>query len=129
VIGKRVSESPSIYPDDRESRHFDPLVFANEPAPIEAHHEPYVGPDAHELVARSTDDELTAFLTRILREIRTKRHDMVTHHNADDLLDTLGFAEHAPRDDEDAPNTGHGGKTPPSDTESRPEGPSPHGEF
>ena len=29
VIGKRTPGSPSIYPDDPESRHYDPLVFAN----------------------------------------------------------------------------------------------------
>ncbi|WP_422927175.1 efflux RND transporter permease subunit [Singulisphaera sp. PoT] len=29
VIGKRTPGSPSIYPDDPESRHYDPLVFAD----------------------------------------------------------------------------------------------------
>jgi predicted RND superfamily exporter protein len=28
VIGKRVARSPSIYPDDRESSHYDPMLFA-----------------------------------------------------------------------------------------------------
>ena len=28
VIGRRVSHSPSIYPDDSDSRHYDPMVYA-----------------------------------------------------------------------------------------------------
>ena len=30
VIGRRAYRSPSIYPDDRESVHYDPMVFADE---------------------------------------------------------------------------------------------------
>ena len=30
VIGDRVARSPSIYPDDPESSHYDPHVFADE---------------------------------------------------------------------------------------------------
>ena len=30
VIGRRVAHSPSIYPDDPESSHYDPHVFAEE---------------------------------------------------------------------------------------------------
>jgi hypothetical protein len=30
VIGGRVARSPSIYPDDPESSHYDPNVFAEE---------------------------------------------------------------------------------------------------
>ena len=33
VIGRKVAHSPSIYPDDPESAHYDPLVFVNEAAP------------------------------------------------------------------------------------------------
>jgi predicted RND superfamily exporter protein len=29
VIGRRVARSPSIYPDDRESRHYDPDAYSN----------------------------------------------------------------------------------------------------
>jgi hypothetical protein len=29
VIGKRVARSPSIYPDDPNSAHYDPLVYAH----------------------------------------------------------------------------------------------------
>ena len=30
VIGRKVAHSPSIYPDDRESRTYDPLLFASD---------------------------------------------------------------------------------------------------
>ncbi len=30
VIGKKVARSPSIYPDDPESSHYDPNVYANQ---------------------------------------------------------------------------------------------------
>ena len=30
VIGRKVARSPSIYPDDPESPHYDPHVFADE---------------------------------------------------------------------------------------------------
>ena len=33
VIGRRTAASPSIYPDDPESKHYDPRVFLNEPPP------------------------------------------------------------------------------------------------
>ena len=40
VIGKRMSKSPSIYPDDPESKHFDPRVFIDErPRPQHGHGE------------------------------------------------------------------------------------------
>ena len=37
VIGKRVSRSPSIYPDDPESSHYDPTVFTDE-VQVDPHH-------------------------------------------------------------------------------------------
>ncbi len=37
VIGKRVARSPSIYPDDPESSHYDPTVFADE-VQVDPHH-------------------------------------------------------------------------------------------
>ena len=33
VIGRKVAHSPSIYPDDPESKHYDPRVFVNEATP------------------------------------------------------------------------------------------------
>jgi multidrug efflux pump subunit AcrB len=104
VIGRKKHRSPSIYPDDRESVHYDPYVFAEEvevgaPAPVEK-------AAAREVVQRHTVDELFGFLRSILHEVRAKRHDMVTHHNVDDLLSTLGFSK-AERgtDEHDVPTT------------------------
>jgi hypothetical protein len=95
VIGRKVYGSPSIYPDDRESKYHDPNVFADEAhkeVRAEEEHEHYREPTAHEVVAHHTDDEIMGFLRSMLHEIRQKRHDMITHHTADDLLGTLGFA-------------------------------------
>jgi hypothetical protein len=36
IVGRRVPRSPSIYPDDPESRHYDPDVFAEPSAPAPA---------------------------------------------------------------------------------------------
>jgi multidrug efflux pump subunit AcrB len=105
VIGKRAYHSPSIYPDDRESKYYDPNVFSGEdhahpkeaPAPSEA------DATAYDVVARHTDDEIMGFLRSMLHEIRLKRHDMVTHHTIDDLARPLGFAKGAPHEGEQAP--------------------------
>jgi hypothetical protein len=35
AIGRRTARSPSVYPDDPESPHYDPLVFAEEPGAME----------------------------------------------------------------------------------------------
>jgi hypothetical protein len=91
VIGRRAFRSPSIYSDDRESAYYDPMVFANEVDRGEAAHQDETS--AREVVRRHTVDELLGYLRSILYEIQSKRHDMVTHHNVDDLLDTLGFAK------------------------------------
>jgi hypothetical protein len=113
VIGKRMSKSPSIYPDDPESVHFDPRVFIDEP-PAHGHGEAPAhpaeaadhGPGDH--VATVThagrhitpagapvhlEDDALVFLRQILDEARSKRHDMVTHYTVDDLRNALGFAK------------------------------------
>jgi multidrug efflux pump subunit AcrB len=46
VIGRRTARSPSIYPDDPESPHYDPLVFAEEPG-SRGGPSPPNGPDGH----------------------------------------------------------------------------------
>ena len=79
VIGKRVARSPSIYPDDRESAHYDPNVFADE-----VDQGDHGEPTAHDVVS-ITRRRALGFLRSILHEVRSKRHDMVTHHNVDDL--------------------------------------------
>ncbi|MGC8642255.1 MAG: efflux RND transporter permease subunit, partial [Isosphaeraceae bacterium] len=86
IIGRKVFTSPSIYPDDRSSRYYDPMVFANEEdSDIAEDH------GAKEMVTRHTADQILGFLRGILHEIRSQRHDPVTHHSLDDLLGTLGF--------------------------------------
>ena len=86
VIGKRVALSPSIYPDDPESKHYDPRVFVNEP-PSEHHGEsgrapprratstspstpsrrPTTGqPGGHGAVVIPHDEDVLAFFRRIL---------------------------------------------------------------
>jgi multidrug efflux pump subunit AcrB len=136
VIGNRMAVSPSIYPDDPESKHYDPRVFLNEPPPdhhgghgheagTEGGKEPDYVVEAGEGLrldeetagvqvvepghepAPSTalvphDEDVLAFLRRILDEARSKRHDLVTHYTVDDLRVALGFEK--PRtDDRTAP--------------------------
>jgi multidrug efflux pump subunit AcrB len=92
VIGRKQFRSPSIYPDDRASAHYDPEVFVNE---VEAGHD---GEPAHngkpgehdESAARNED--VVAFLRDILSEARSRRNDEVTHYTVDDLRVALGFA-------------------------------------
>ena len=43
VIGRRVAHSPSIYPDDRDSTHYDPLLYAADGAPGHAAASPAAG--------------------------------------------------------------------------------------
>jgi len=122
VIGKKSHRSPSIYPDDRESVHYDPKVFANEFDSAHATHADHSDhthgihgePDARDVVNRHTTDELFGFLRSILHEVRAKRHDMVTHHTVDDLIATLGFAKQDAENEEAA------------DRGDQPGGPQPH---
>ena len=112
VIGKRKAVSPSVYPDDRESRYYDPRVFLNEP-PAHHGHGGHDGANGHAAVADAyaepvhddvnaapvapvapavpPDEDVLAFLRHILDEARSKRHDMVTHYTVDDLRVALGF--------------------------------------
>jgi hypothetical protein len=116
VIGKRVATSPSIYPDDQESKYYDPRVFIDEPPhshdhKTAAHHEGHVdgapqpAPGHHEVehatphaggteaMSSVSQDDVLVFLRRILDEARSKRRDMVTHYTVDDLRSALGFAQ------------------------------------
>ncbi len=130
VIGGRMAVSPSIYPDDPDSKHYDPRVFLNEP-PLAHHGKPghdaeadHVaqadhGPNvvqvveaAHEgraggvgVVVIPHDEDVLAFFRRILNEAREKRHDMVTHYTVDDLRVALGFEKSTP-DEGAAPGAG-----------------------
>jgi multidrug efflux pump subunit AcrB len=154
VIGRRASTSPSIYPDDPESKYYDPRVFLNEPPVIhegeagehgahDAHATHEKHPEPLPITAQSVDDVL-AFLRRILDEARAKRHDMITHYTVDDLRVALGFEQ--PHGDEESAqrreSEGFGplqssGPRDPSEGGDRPDDnagnesnpPSPHGDF
>jgi hypothetical protein len=91
VIGRRAYRSPSIYSDDRESRYYDPNVFAE--AKREQVPEDSAVPGAQEVVSRYSNDEIMGYLRSMLHEMETRRHDMVTHHTVDDLLTPLGFTK------------------------------------
>jgi len=114
VIGKLKPVSPSIYPDDPESKHYDPTVFVNQP-PSEIQHGEHGGHGGHgghghaEARMMPTEDA-TAFLRRILDEAREKRHDMVTHYTIDDLRVALGFAK-VDGEGSSKPEAGAGGST------------------
>ncbi len=107
VIGKREHHSPSIYPDDRESKHFDPDVFVDEPGHADAEAEKngeHEGENAkhdgrHE--PEPTNQDVVSFLRDILEESRSRRHDMTTHYTVDDLRNALGFEAQGP----DGPKT------------------------
>jgi hypothetical protein len=96
VIGRKEAHSPSIYPDDRESAHYDPNVFVNEPARSDdggngrAAEKRREGTGHHDAPMEQNADALV-FLRQILDEARSKRRDMVTHYTIDDLRVALGF--------------------------------------
>ena len=132
VIGRRQFQTPSVYPDDPESTHYDPQAFVDE---VPGHHgesdqhaEPdhqdedgHDGdPDGRDEDTRRRDDDILAFLRRILDEARSKRHDMITHYTIDDLRVALGFAK--PR------SAGGGARKPgPPSRHPRGRGPAPDG--
>jgi hypothetical protein len=98
VIGKREASSPSVYPDDPESKHYDPTVFLNETPGSKKHQANGHGANGHassgehltEAQEKDGQDALH-FLRHILDEARSKRHDLVTHYTVDDLRVALGF--------------------------------------
>ena len=106
-VGRRKAKSPSIYPDDPESKHYDPRVFLNEEYPAHDGHAPEDGSaghnghaNGHAVVdpAHPEAEEVVVFLKRILDEARSHRSDMTTHYTTDDLLVALGFAKRKSED-------------------------------
>jgi multidrug efflux pump subunit AcrB len=99
VVGRKEAKSPSIYPDDPQSKHYDPRVFLNE-EPLARHDGPShngdesrrVDADEPVMVPQS-EEEVLVFLKRILDEAKSHRSDMTTHYTVDDLLVALGFAK------------------------------------
>ncbi|WP_165074370.1 efflux RND transporter permease subunit [Paludisphaera rhizosphaerae] len=129
VMGRRKAESPSIYPDDPDSRHYDPDVFVDQ-----SHGAPGHGPAHHAAEEVEEDDDgssrgqvpgrkrevetrheedAVAFLRRILDEARAKRHDMVTHYTVDDLRAALGFTRSDPPEAESPHTNGDDGPASP----------------
>ncbi len=108
VIGSRIFHTPSIYPDDRQSVHYDATVFAED-----GDHESQRASGITGASAARTSDEIIGFLRSILHEVRSKRDDMVTHHNVNDLLRTLGFGKERPSEGGDSGP--HDGSAPPLD--------------
>jgi len=101
VIGKRIATSPSIYPDDPESAHYDPSVFLNEPAHDSTHEaeaSAHPEPDGAGHPPTPAESDALAFLRRILDEARARRHDMITHYTVNDLRVALGFEDPKPSD-------------------------------
>jgi hypothetical protein len=100
VVGRRVAKSPSIYPDDPASAHYDPMVFVDAEGPTEHEEAP---PGKRALVGALTGEPATAlddqngevlsFLGKILNEARSRRHDLVTNYTVEDLLVALGFSK------------------------------------
>jgi hypothetical protein len=118
VMGKRKATSPSIYPDDPDSRYYDPDVFVDRaraergpshaPEAVEAEDDDGSGPGQSPRPRREVEvgqeEDAVAFLRRILDEARAKRRDMVTHYTVDDLRAALGFVQRDPYGDEDSPS-------------------------
>ena len=84
VIGRKVARSPSIYPDDPESR--TTTRRSSSTRRRRPGHDDGDRPRRRRRPRRRIgDDDVLAFLRRILDEARSKRHDMVTHYTVDDL--------------------------------------------
>jgi multidrug efflux pump subunit AcrB len=112
VIGRKAAHSPSIYPDDPESAHYDPSVFVNEVGPgHRAESGPHGEPVRPEAVTHHNGDDVLVFLKRILDEARSKRQDMVTPYTVDDLRIALGL-EKPGSDQEVTPKAGAGTSQP-----------------
>jgi multidrug efflux pump subunit AcrB len=91
VIGKKAAHSPSIYPDDPESPHYDPLYVGNEtPSAHDGKEEPNGEPRT---VLDRNEHDVLVFFRQILDEARLRRHGSITHYTVDDLRAALGFGE------------------------------------
>lgn len=94
VIGRRVSASPSIYPDDPDSKHYDPDVFVDEVESKKTHEEKLDTPLAAVVPNESENREVLEFLSHILKDARAHRQrDLTTHYTVEDLLIALGFSQ------------------------------------
>ncbi|WP_435011991.1 efflux RND transporter permease subunit (plasmid) [Tundrisphaera lichenicola] len=128
VIGKKEAHSPSIYPDDPESKHYDPTVFLNEPpGKHRGQSDGQGGSNGHAVTGAThdgrndhKDQDALQFLREILDEARSKRRDLVTHYTVDDLKVALGFQK--PPGEEDAGSSTGGSEIGPHSGHVRPPG-------
>jgi multidrug efflux pump subunit AcrB len=143
VMGRKKPISPSIYPDDADSRFYDPRVF-DEPAHggHGAGHEPKPKPkpaavEPPELLVPLTHEEalrLHQDMVRLHTELTAHRNEMLTHRTVDDLLGTLGFVapeasgEQGPSES-DQPDQGDGKRPGNQEPGASPESPNFSGEF
>jgi multidrug efflux pump subunit AcrB len=118
VMGRRAARSPSIYPDDRESAYYDPLVFVDKDESGQRGQA-----DEKAAKGRQDGDEVLGFLRGILDDARSKRDDMVTHYTVDDLRTALGFESIPDNGESPRPhalgtreNDANGGSRPPADS-------------
>jgi multidrug efflux pump subunit AcrB len=96
VIGKKAARSPSIYPDDPESKYYDSNVFDDE-AESDQHDdasnkrkgESNGNPNA----THQRNDDVLAFLKRILDKARAERHENGKNYSVDDLRAALRVTE------------------------------------
>jgi hypothetical protein len=112
VIGGRAARSPSIYPDDPESAHYDPAVFANQgqsghhdtPAgEVSDHDEGTSGGEPAKHAGGQTGHHAESIEELTLRHEKEKlgfpwepflperSNPYTTHHNVDELRGALGF--------------------------------------
>ncbi len=124
VIGGRNAESASMYPDDPDSGHYDPLVFAG----AESDHGHAAGHDTTSGAAHPHDGPQDAahdarsnpLLGMPWEPSATGTDPFITHHTVDELLGPLGFkAENqgtgADANDEGQHPNSEKGDVPPSD--------------
>jgi multidrug efflux pump subunit AcrB len=122
VLGKRKNESVSIYPDDPESKHYDPEVFVDEPPDIASGRFGANGKHGDANGVDVTNEEVVTLLRQFLLESRSNRHDMTTHYTVDDLRYALGFAANGPDGLGEAPRplAGNQSDPTPEDTKNPP---------
>jgi hypothetical protein len=124
VTGRRVPRSPSIYPDDPESAHYDPLVFAKggtsgheaEPtAAVNAREGVAVGPELPPGTDIADDGE-GGRQAIPWAPIVVSTDPFITYHNADELLSPLGFTHEGAESGDAVPKSDQSGASrPPSD--------------
>jgi multidrug efflux pump subunit AcrB len=110
VIGNRQFRSPSMYPDDRESIHYDPHVFDTGHDAEHGHQEPHAEEKAMSASEDATaghappekpvpDPKFDKLLAFPWNPTAVETDPFVTHHTQEELLDTLGFkAKNEPPD-------------------------------